>query len=85
MQMYEVIRTIEGAGEDNIQDLLQAVMGRYRQLYPQWRMLFISADPNNADERNQEFLELISRAEQIAGTGECRAVKNRPLKSTKIH
>ena len=70
MQMDEVIRAIEQAGEDNIQDLLQAVMERYRELYPQWRMLFLSADPNNTDERNWEFLKLISAAEQIAGIGE---------------
>lgn len=70
MQMEEVIRAIKQAEADNIQDLLQAAMGRYRELYPRWRMLFISADPNDTGKQNRKFLKLISKAEQISGIGE---------------
>ena len=67
--MDEVIRAIEQAEADNIQDLMQAAMGRYRELYPQWRILFLAANPNDTDKRNRKFLKLISQAEKISGIG----------------
>ena len=35
MQMDEIIRGIERAGKEDIQDLLQASIKRYQELYPQ--------------------------------------------------
>ena len=67
MPMDEVIRAIEETDAENIQDVLQAVIGRYRKLYPQWRILLLSADPSDAGKRNKQFLKLISKAEQISG------------------
>lgn len=40
MPMDEVIRAIEQTDAENIQDVMQAAMGRYRELYPEWKMLF---------------------------------------------
>lgn len=65
MPMDELIRAIERADEENIQDVLSAAIGRYRELYPGWKMLFISVDPNAMDERSVRFRELMLRAEQV--------------------
>ena len=65
MSMDEVIRAIEQTDAENIQDVMQAAMRRYRELYPRWRMLFLSADLNASDERSQRILELIRKADEL--------------------
>lgn len=65
MSMDEVIRAIEQTDAENIQDVMQAAMRRYRELYPQWRMLFLSADLNASDERSQKITELIRKADKL--------------------
>lgn len=65
MPMDEVIRAIEQADSENIQDILQIAIRRYRDLYPQWRMMFISADRNAMDENSQKLMELIHQADNI--------------------
>ena len=64
MPMDEVIRAIEQTDTENMQDLLQATMKRYRELYPQWEIMFISADTQATDERSKQVLELISYAQE---------------------
>ena len=64
MPMDEVIRAIERADVENLQDVLQALLGRYREAYPQWRFLFLSADTNAADDNSKRILEIIQQAEE---------------------
>ena len=64
MPMDEVIRAIERTDEENLQDVLQALLGRYRELYPRWRFLFLSADTNAKDEASKKILNLIQQAEE---------------------
>ena len=67
MPMDEVIRAIEQTDVEDMQDLLQATMKRYRELYPEWRMLFLSAKADATDERSQAILELIRKAHELLG------------------
>ena len=64
MPMDEVIRAIERTDIENMQDLIQAVMQRYRELYPEWKILFLSAQVDAADERSKAILELMHEAEE---------------------
>ena len=65
MPMDEVIRAIERADREDIQDILHAVMERYRELYPDWKMQFISVDLNAMDERSVKIRNWLHAAEQI--------------------
>ena len=67
MTMDEVIRAIEQTDIENMQDLLQATMKRYRELYPEWKILFLSAKADATDERSQAILELIRKAHELLG------------------
>lgn len=63
MPMDEVIRGIEQTDIENMQDLIQTAMKRYRELYPDWKILFLSAQSDASDERSKAILELIHEAE----------------------
>ena len=65
MPMDEVIRAIERTDVENMQDLLQATMKRYRELYPDWKILFLSAKPDATDEVSKAILELIRMADAL--------------------
>lgn len=65
MPMDEVIRAIEQTDAENIQDVMQAAMERYGELYPEWKILFLSVQPNATDERSKAILELIRKAEEF--------------------
>jgi len=65
MPMDEVIRAIERTDVENMQDLLQATMNRYRELYPDWKILFLSARPDATDEVSKAILELIRMADAL--------------------
>lgn len=67
MPMDEVIRTIEQASTEEIQDLLQSVIGRYRELYPDWRILFVSVDQNATDELSRKVLKFIDTINHECG------------------
>lgn len=64
MPMDEVIRAIEQTDIENMQDLIQTAMKRYRELYPDWKILFLSAQSDASDERSKVILELIHEAEE---------------------
>ena len=64
MPMDEVIRAIERADIENLQDVLHALMGRYQEVYPQWRFLFLSADTAAADDHSKLILEIIQKAHE---------------------
>ena len=65
--MDEVIRAIERTDVENMQDLIQAAMTRYRELYPDWRILFLSAKADATDERSRAILNLIREAHELLG------------------
>lgn len=65
MPMDEVIRAIERTDVENMQDLLQATMKRYRELYPEWKILFLSAKTDATDEISKAILELIRMADAL--------------------
>ena len=65
MPMDEVIRAIEKADKEDIQDILHAAMERYRELYPDWKIQFVSVDPNAMDERSVKLRKWMLLAEQI--------------------
>ena len=67
MPMDEVIRAIEQTDVENIQDLVQAAMKRYRELYPNWKMLYLSAKADATDERSLAILKLIHQAHELFG------------------
>ena len=63
MPMDEVIRAIESTDKENMQDVLQATMERYRALYPEWEILVVSAPKDANDELSKEILEFIAKIE----------------------
>lgn len=65
MPMDEVIRAIEQTDVENMQDVVQATVKRYRELYPAWKILFLSAQVDAADENSKAILELIRKAEDL--------------------
>lgn len=68
MPMDEVIRAIGQTDADNIQDVLDAAMKRYRELYPKWKMLFLSVQSDAPDARSKAILELICKVEELVPT-----------------
>ena len=69
MPVDEIIRAIEQTDAENMQDLLQATMKRYRELYPDWKILFLSAKPDAADGASKAILELIRMADALVSQG----------------
>ncbi len=65
MPMDEVIRAIEQTDIENMQDVIQAAMRRYRELYPEWKILFLSAQVDASDACSKAILELIRKAEDL--------------------
>lgn len=65
MPMDEVIRAIEQTDAENMQDVMQAAMKRYRELYPKWKMVFLSAPKDTTDAQSRAALELICKAEEL--------------------
>ncbi len=64
MPMDEVIRGIEQTDIENMQDVIQATMKRYRELFPEWKILFLSAQVDATDDKSREILKLIHEAEE---------------------
>lgn len=65
MPMDEVIRAIEQTDSENIQDVMYAAMKRYRELYPEWKMVFLSAQMDANDARSKAILDWIRKAEEF--------------------
>ena len=65
MPMDEVIRAIEQTDMENMQDVIHAAIGRYRELCPDWEIIFISANTKATDECSQELLKLIRKVAEI--------------------
>ena len=69
MPMDEIIRAIERADTENMQDLLQATIKRYRELYPEWKILFLSARADATDEVSKAILDLVRTADKLFPNG----------------
>lgn len=67
MPMDEIIRGIERTDIENMPDVIKAVLDRYRELYPEWEILYIAVERTATDDRSVQLRELIIKAEQIAG------------------
>ena len=67
MPMDEIIRGIERTDLENMQDVVKAVMDRYRELYPEWEILYIAVERSAADQQSAKLRELIREAEKIMG------------------
>ena len=62
MPMDELIRAIEKADSENIQDLINAVVARYRELFPKWEIIFLTVEREKIHGEN----DLVSSILQIA-------------------
>ena len=65
MVKNETIRAIQQTGEQDIQEIVQAAMGRYGELYPRWKMLYLSADTEAGDRQSRKILRLIKKADKL--------------------
>lgn len=64
MPMDELIRAIERADSENIQDLLDAVLARYRQLHEDHTLVLISlpkGDPEEYERKLNKTMELLRK------------------------
>ena len=60
--MEEVIQQIGKAGPESIQDLIDAVMHRYKELYPQWGFVFYSYRLDEPIDHIHEIERLLKRS-----------------------
>lgn len=67
MSSDKVISAIERSSRTDIADIVTAAICRYREVYPEWQILFLSAETNATDQRSRELRELICRANEIIG------------------
>lgn len=64
MQMDELIRAIERVDSENIQDLLDKVLARYRQLHEDYTLVLISlpkGDPEEYERKLNKTMELLRK------------------------
>ncbi|MBQ9148040.1 MAG: hypothetical protein IJX69_00555 [Oscillospiraceae bacterium] len=54
-----ILGWIEQADDDAISQIIQAVIRRYKQVYPGWEVVFLSLPRDNAEERRRQLNELI--------------------------
>ena len=57
MPMDEVIRAVERMDGENMQDLLDAVMRRYHQLFPTHSLIMLTLPENAPEERERQWQE----------------------------
>ena len=67
MPMDEVIRAIEAADLENIQDLLQTAVRRYKELYPQWRVVFFTVKSDELDDDEEKITDILKIAYRLGG------------------
>ena len=67
MPMDEIIRGIERTDVENMPDVLKVVLDRYRELYPEWELLYFAVQRSAMDEQSIKLRQLIVEAERIMG------------------
>jgi len=58
-----MLQEIKNAKPEEMEDILQAVMERYRQIYPDWEIMFLSLDKK--ENRNAQIDAVIKLLEQM--------------------
>lgn len=63
MPMDEVIREIEQMDSENMQDVLDALMRRYRKVFPGYSLLILTLqdDPRNRSEQLAEITGMLEK------------------------
>ena len=56
--MNHILKEIDLADEQELQQIMQAVSRRYRTLYPDWDVLYLSA-PLRTPERRKQFHDAV--------------------------
>ena len=51
MEISEILQAIQEAGPEDMSDLVNTLSRRYRQLYPDWDILYIACPKNNPEEK----------------------------------
>ena len=60
MELADVLRKIEQANDEEINDIIEAVIHRYQICYPGWEVLFLSMPKCDGEERKKQADELIA-------------------------
>ena len=58
MELADVLRKIEQANDEEINDIIEAVIHRYQICYPGWEVLFLSLPKYDGEERKKQADEL---------------------------
>ena len=58
MELADVLRKIEQANDEEINDIIEAVIHRYQICYPGWEVLFLSVPKCDGEERKKQADEL---------------------------
>ena len=64
MELRNVLRKIEGANDEEINEIISAVIHRYQICYPGWEILFLSlpkCDEKNRKKQTEEMLAFVRR------------------------
>ncbi|MBQ9148043.1 MAG: hypothetical protein IJX69_00570 [Oscillospiraceae bacterium] len=59
LPLQEVLKQIENADDDAISQIIQAVIRRYKQVYPGWEVVFLSLPLDDAAQRRKQLADLI--------------------------
>ena len=60
-----MIQYIKNAKPEELEDIMQAVLGRYRELYPNWEILFLSLDKKyNKNDQIDNIIALLNKMRQ---------------------
>ena len=59
MVRYQLIKAIRGADRNEIGDLLAAAMERYREVFPDWSIIYYAIENKNRRKYKRELLRII--------------------------
>ena len=59
----ELLNEIKHVGKEEIQDVVQAVLERYRELYPEWDINVFSLEKSK--DKNEQLDRIIGLAEKL--------------------
>ena len=60
MDLTDVLRKIEQANDEEINEIIKAVIHRYQVCYPGWEVIFLSLPKCDGEERKKQAIELIA-------------------------
>ena len=59
MVRYQLVKAIRNSDKMEIHDLLNAVMQRYRELYPDWGIIYYAIENKNRRQYKKELLRVV--------------------------